>query len=77
MHFREFFFFLNIYLEILIITDTTEASKNLQNFGHNINTRLKDGNSKLGIGLRQMPFKKDSIPFTTHVYKQKWMGKES
>jgi hypothetical protein len=31
----------------------------------------------MGIGLRQIPFKKDSIPFATKVYKQKWMGDES
>lgn len=72
-----FFFFLNTYLEILVLTDTAEASKNAQNFGHNINSRIKNGRSKLGIGLRQIPFKRDSIPFTTKVYKQKWMGKEA
>jgi len=72
-----FFFFLNTYIEILVLTDTAEASNNTQNFGHNINTRMKDGHSKMGIGLRQIPFKKDSIPFTTQVYKQKWMGAAS
>jgi len=72
-----FFFFLNTYIELLVITDTAEASNNTQNFGHNINNRVRSGHSRLGIGLRQIPFKKDSIPFATQVYKQKWMGRES
>ncbi len=72
-----FFFLLNTYIEILVIIDTAEASKNTQNFGHNINNRMTNGHSKMGIALRQIPFKKDSIPFSTQVYKQKWMGRES
>ena len=72
-----FFFFLNTYIELLVITDTAEASNNTQNFGHNVNNRVRSGHSRLGIGLRQIPFKKDSIPFATQVYKQKWMGRES
>lgn len=70
-----FFFFLNTYIEILAITDVTEAKKNEKEFGHNYTIRTNNGLSKTGIGLRQIPLNTEIFPFKTKVYKQNWMGK--
>ena len=72
-----FFFFLNTYIEILAITDTAEANNNAAKFGHSYANRLKKDYSKTGIGLRQIPLKKVTFPFTTVNYQQKWMGKDT
>jgi hypothetical protein len=73
----EFFFFLNFYVEFLYISNKAEATQNIQNFGSDYVKRSKWKENKcfpFGLGF----VLKDStkiIPFETHTYEAKWMGK--
>ncbi len=72
----KYIFFLNFYIELLYISDETEASKNLDNFGCNYIKRSKwcqNKSSFLGIGLKMTSFDQKNIPFSYKEYKSSWM----
>lgn len=75
----EFFFFLNFYLEFLYISNKEEATQNIANFGSDYIKRSQwkeQENFPFGLGF----VLKDStqkIPFETHTYQAKWMGKSN
>lgn len=73
----EFFFFLNFYLEFLYVSNEEEATQNILNFGSDYvkRSKWKENNSfhfGLGFVLKDSTHK---IPFETHTYQAKWMGK--
>ena len=72
----KFIFFLNFYIELLYISDETEASNNLDNFGCDYIKRSKWRQSKssfLGLGLKMTSFDQKNIPFSYKEYKSRWM----
>jgi hypothetical protein len=72
----KYIFFLNFYIELLYISDQTEALNNLDNFGCNYIKRSKwcqNKSSFLGLGLKMTPFDQKNIPFSYTEYKSSWM----
>ena len=72
----EYIFFLNFYIELLYISDQTEALNNLDNFGCNYIKRSKwcrNKSSFLGLGLKMTSFDQKNIPFSYKEYKSSWM----
>ena len=75
----KYIFFLNFYIELLYISDNTEALNNLDNFGCNYIERSKwreNKSSPFGLGLKMPSFIKDRIPFDYFEYKAIWMRKD-
>lgn len=74
-----FFFFLNFYLEFLYVSNSDEATRNIDSFGSNYVQRSKWSDANyvpFGLGLVLNDTTK-AIPFETHTYKAKWMGKDN
>lgn len=72
----KYIFFLNFYIELLFISDETEASGNLENFVCNYIKRSQwkqNKSSFLGLGLKMTPFDLREIPFSYKEYKSEWM----
>jgi hypothetical protein len=72
----KYIFFLNFYIELLYISDQTEALNNLDNFGCNYIERSKcrqNKSSSLGLGLKMTSFDLKEIPFSYKEYKSIWM----
>ena len=72
----KYIFFLNFYIELLYISDQTEALNNLDNFGCNYIKRSEwrqNEFSFLGIGLKMTSFDQKNIPFSYQEYKSSWM----
>jgi len=72
----KYIFFLNFYIELLYISDETEASNNLDNFGCDYIKRSKwrqNGSSFLGLGLKMSSFDQKHIPFAYKEYQSDWM----
>jgi hypothetical protein len=80
-HFKQgtsgkYIFFLNFYIELLNISDSVEAYKNIETFGCNYiersNWRLNNS-SPFGLGIKMKPFNKNNILFDYTEYKAIWM----
>lgn len=72
----KYIFFLNFYIELLYISDQTEAVNNLDNFGCNYIERsqwCQNKSSFLGIGLKMTSFDQNNIPFSYKEYNSGWM----
>jgi hypothetical protein len=72
----KYIFFLNFYIELLYISDETEALSNLDNFGCNYIKRSQwhqNKSSFLGLGLKMTSFDQKNIPFSYKEYKSDWM----
>jgi hypothetical protein len=72
----KYVFFLNFYIELLYISDSTEAMNNLDSFGCNYIERSKwrlNSSSPFGLGLKMTSFNKKNIPFDYSEYKASWM----
>lgn len=72
----KYIFFLNFYIELLYISDKTEALSNLNNFGCNYIERsnwYQNKSSFLGIGLKMTSFDLKRIPFPYKMYQSGWM----
>jgi hypothetical protein len=72
----KYIFFLNFYIELLYISDQSEALNNLDNFGCNYIKRsqwCQNKSSFLGVGLKMTSFDKKNIPFSYMEYKSGWM----
>jgi hypothetical protein len=72
----KYIFFLNFYIELLYISDPTEALNNLDNFGCNYIKRSEwrqNKSSFLGLGLKMTSFDQKNLPFSVKEYKLGWM----
>ena len=70
-------FFLNFYIELLYISDDSEAFENIEKFGCNYtvrsNWRLNHTSSPFGLALKMETFDKEKILFDYTEYKAGWM----
>ena len=73
----KYIFFLNFYIELLYISDNTEAFENIEKFGCNYiersNWRLNHASSPFGLALKMETFDKEKILFDYTEYKADWM----
>jgi hypothetical protein len=69
----DFFFFFNFYLEILTLTDSAEARRNIPNFGSKYPSRASGDGVRFGLGFRQEPPDSSKIGFPVKNYRSKWM----
>jgi hypothetical protein len=72
----KYLFFLNFYIELLYISDHTEATENIENFGCNYIERSKwklKQASPFGLALKMETFDKEKILFDYKNYKAVWM----
>jgi hypothetical protein len=72
----KYIFFLNFYIELLYISDQTEALNNIDNFGCNYIKRSKwrqNKSSFFGLGLKMNSFDLKNIPFAYKEFKSSWM----
>ena len=73
----KYLFFLNFYIELLYISDKSEALGNIENFGCNYiersDWRLNQVSSPFGLALKMEIFDKEKILFDYTEYKAGWM----